>query len=76
MVNNANLNRETWILQAPLNKERKGRAKSMKLKIFMKNYWVVFLIVIIAYLAFVYLELKFDEIEIKIIRAAELIISK
>lgn len=56
--------------------DKKGVVKSMKLKIFMKNYWVVFLIVIIAYLSFVYLEMRFDEVERLIIRVGEAIISR
>jgi len=42
----------------------------------MKNYLVIFLIIVITCLAFIYLELKFDEIEMKMIRIAEAIIKR
>ena len=39
----------------------------------MKNYLVILLIIVIACLAFVYLDFRFDEIEREIIRSAEFI---
>ena len=48
----------------------------MKLKALLKNYWVAFLIVAIAYLAFIHLDSRLNEIEMLIIRVAEAIISR
>ena len=39
----------------------------------MKNYLVIFLIIVIVCLAFVYLDFRFDEIEREIVRSTEFI---